>query len=179
MDTIPPAVAERQAQQDAEDGATRIAAGKALPGPTAQAFNPQPEITVGPFKVRPFVDADFETLQILGNPLQEMVSLALAGQKSEVQVEKIIPKVSRGQHAWDICFVQTTPPDEIDEILASGGAAALKKASRKAFGNKYNSMLIVSLVMAAIEQMNKSWSTMLAFGPAEKNGEGASGAPNP
>ncbi len=181
MDTIPPAVAARQAQQDAEDDAGRRAAGKALPGPAAAAFDPQQNLKVGEYSVRPFCDADFETLQFLGNPLQEMVAIALSGESGdrETQTKKIIEQVSRGQHAWDICFVQTRQADAIDDLLRTEGVDGLKRAAKKAFGNKLPTMTIISIVMAVIDQMNRSWETKLGYGAPAKEGEGASGAQNP
>jgi hypothetical protein len=172
-------IEKRQREQETEDAAARQAAGKPLPGPTADAFAPQPEIKVGEYSVRPFCDADFETLQFLDSPLVKMMAAAFGGQKSEEDGEKIIRKVSHGQHAWDICYVLTTPADEVDSLLKTGGADAVKAAAKKKFGNRLPTGAVIKIVMAAIDQMNKSWETMLGYGAPEDKKEGASGGSNP
>jgi hypothetical protein len=180
MTEIESKIAQRQKEQRAEDTAGRQAAGTPLPGATANAFAPRLNIEVGEYSVRPFCDADFETLQFLENPLCKMLASAFDGQKSEEDGEKIIRKVSHGQHAWDICYVLTTPADEVDSILRAGGTEAVKIAAKKKFGNRLSSGAIIALVMAAVDQMNKSWETMLGYGaPAENKKEAASSSSPP
>lgn len=61
-----------------EEVAGKAAAADPLPGPLAQAFSLTPEIEVGRWRVRRFVDRDFEFLKALGHPLFKMT---LAGMK--------------------------------------------------------------------------------------------------
>ena len=179
MDDLKDRIAQRQDEQETEDAAGRQAAGTPLPGATADAFAPQPDIKVGSYSIRPFYDADFKTLQFLENPLCKMLAASFKGEKSEEDGEKIMREVSYGQHAWDICFVLTTPPREVAAILKKGGAAALKDAAQEKFGETLPTGAVIKLVMAAIDQMNKSWATMLGYGSPGEKKEGALGDQNP
>lgn len=180
---IPATVLQRQAEQEREDAAGRAAVAIPLPGPLAEAFAKNGDIKVGPYAVRSFVDADFETLQLLGHPVIGLIEAALEGNKEAAnKAEKsILPKISRGRHAWDICWVLTTPAEAVDEVMSAGGCDAVRKESKKVFGNRLTALAIVPIVDAAVTQMIKSFATRLEFGPAEdpeKNG-GATSSPNP
>lgn len=172
---LPPEVLARQREQQQEDNLGKKAAGAPLPGPLGATFSKHQSITVGNYQVRPWQDADFDTYHDLGNPVEEMVSLAFDGEGGKVEIDKIVRKISRGRHAWEICLVQTTPVEEVDKIVEEGGPTALKVMAKKKFGNRHTTAEISRIVMAAMDQMNKSWDTMLSFGPeGEKNGEAAS-----
>jgi hypothetical protein len=180
---LPEAVLRKQAEQEHEDAAGRAAVALPLPGPLMEAFSHSGPIKVGDYSVRQFVDADFELLQELGNPIIGFIEAALAGDKeaAERAEKSIIPRISRGKHAWELCWILTNPPEKADDLATAGGCAAVRKEAKVAFGNRLPSSAIVPIVDACVTQMIKSFATRLEFGPAEdpeKNG-GATSAPNP
>jgi hypothetical protein len=176
MTNLPEHILKRQADQDAADNLAKGAVAAVLPGPLRAAFAQQQDIEVGDFRVRPFYDADFETLEQLGNPLVQMIALSFNGQESEQESAAIIRKCSRGQHAWDICHILTTDPEAVDATLRAGGITALRAEAKKRFGMRMPTGMLLQIVNAGMTQMNRSWDTMIGYGAAETpdNGEAAS-----
>lgn len=168
-------IRKRQAEQDVEDNAGKQAAATPLPGALRSAFAPQPFITVDEFKVRPFCDADFEALQFLDSPIQKMVAHAFEGEASnDKDIDGIIRKLSRGADAWNLCYVLTTEPDELDELFKNQGVNGVKAAAKQKF-RRLQTAAVIQIVMACIEQFNKSWETMVGMGaPKEKEAASSS-----
>lgn len=85
-----------------------------FPGPLRKAFTTPLTKTVGPFKVRPFFDGDYDILAALEHPLQLFLSNSLS---EDAWGKKL--KTIRGQDAWNLCHLFTTPAAASFEILAN------------------------------------------------------------
>lgn len=173
-------IAQRQQENAVADKAGQFAAAAALPGPTFDAFAQLPSVKVGPYEIREFCDADFETLQILKSPLSNMLAVAYqSGDQPEKQTEadeaEILKETMRGNNAWNVCFVMTEPVETIDDILREGGREALERKAKAKFG-KLRTPAIMLVVKAAIDQMTHSWDTRLAYETAKTGAGGEEGA---
>jgi hypothetical protein len=169
MNPIESKIAETVARQDMEDKVGMMAATTPLPGPLADAFAPQPDIVIGPFKVRPFYDADFEFLSWLEHPLHRFM---LKGEGEDF--------VPRGPMAWELCWLMTRPIEEVEKIFAAGGRKAVSEAARGVMG-RLQIAALTALCDAAIRQMTVYWSPVLKYGAAteKKEGEVAQEPQNP
>lgn len=168
---IPPEVQAKidatQRAQAAEDAAGRQAAATPLPGPLRDVFALVPDIAVGPFKVRPFYDIDFEFLTALNHPLKDMM---VEGKISD----KFLPT---GAMAWQLCWMMTRPVDEADAVFKKG-VLEVNVAARAEFG-KLQLPALAKLIEAVIRQMTIYWSPSLEYGAVEQRAEGESVSANP
>lgn len=151
-------IAETMARHAVEDAAGRRAAAEPLPGPLHDAFAIQPDIAVGPYKVRPFYDIDFEYLSLLDHPLYKMIS----GSDHDF--------VPRGPHAWELCWIMTRDVDVSEEIIKKLGVAALKDAARKEFG-RMRLPALSDINAAIVKQLTIYWSPVIAYGAPAQEGE--------
>lgn len=167
--------AKKHAQHVAEDDAGREATAKVLPGPTANAFAPVKSIMVDRYEVRPFCDADFELMQHLENPIQNLIAMCFDGEKmNNEQYNLMLKKLSRGQNAWNLCYVLTNPAEQVDTMVQNEGLLSLALAAKKEFRN-LQTAAVIKIVEACLEQFYKSWETMVGIGaPEDKSKEVAS-----
>ena len=156
-------IAETVARHEREDNAGRRAAAEPLPGPLRDAFAIQPNITVGPFSVRPFYDIDFEFLALLQHPLHKMMT---------ANEGDFVP---RGPHAWELCWIMTRDPDEVEAVVKEGGVDKLRASARKEFG-KMRLPALGEISKAIVAQLTGYWSPVMEYGPAKQEGEQS---PNP
>lgn len=167
---LPQEVLQRQAEQEMEDQAGRISATVALPGATFDAFAPQPNIRVGKFEVRPFYDADYEWLQVLDHPLQKTMASAMDGKKNE-ESNPII----RGPQAWELCWMMTTPVEEVDAAFAKGVEEVRRLAREKCKLFRIAQMQL--LITAIYEQASIYWSPVIGYDTKVEKKEGEAAAP--
>lgn len=182
--TIAEQMERRFAEQAQEDQAGLVSSAIPLPGPAAGAFSVLPPVKVGPYSVREFVDADYETLQQLEHPLLSMIETAYMGMDTQGKSDdekkqlldemakrddRILRQISRGHHAWELCWIMTHDPVEVDSVLRKAGVQNLRDQARAEFSRRRFPALAL-IVSAAVEQMTLSWSTRLAVEPV-KTGE--------
>jgi hypothetical protein len=146
------------------DAAGRMAAADPMPGPLAEAFSPNPDIQVGRWTVRRFVDRDFELLKALGHPLHKMMAAELTGK--ETDGEGYTP---RGPALWQLAWLLTRPVKEAKAKFKLG-PDAVREAAEDEFGDCAWPELS-ALNEAALRQMSVYWSPVLGYGPAAKDGE--------
>ena len=101
-------------------------------------FSPSPDIKVGPYTVRRFVDRDFLFLSKLGHPLKRFVAMADNSYNFEPS----------GEQAWQICYILTRPIAETKALFKSGGPEAVKEAAADTFGEL--PIFAIGMVMAAV-----------------------------
>ena len=142
------------------------AAATPLPGPLADAFAIAPEITVGKYKVRAFLECDFEFLKELEHPLYEI--LIDLWQNTKTAKNDFFP---RGQHGWEICYLFTHSVDEVEALLKTG-VQAFKDAAKAEFG-KLPTAAIAALNKAANQQCLVAFSTMISYGSSETPDDGS------
>lgn len=131
-----------QAQQRKDDEVGLQAATSALPGPLRAAFSSIPEIKVGPFTVRRFVDGDFITLSELGHPLSSFAAAAEATYKFE----------PTGEQSWQMCWLMTRPRSEVKAKMKHGIEVAKEDASN-VIGDELTPLEIGALLEAVVKQM--------------------------
>jgi len=180
---VPPSVLEqakkyaeqRVVQNAVEDSAGRAALATPLAGATADAFAPQPSITVGKYEVRSFVDVDFEFLQWLEHPLYKMMTSGLEGKQAE-DAGGFMP---RGAVAWQLCYIMTRPARETAALFRKGGVQAVKDAAQDEMG-EHTIGGLNSLCEASLKQMTIYWSTVIKYEAAEMpTGDGEAKTANP
>lgn len=163
---------------DKNDRILRRAAATPLPGPMAEAFALDQDIVVGQYRVRAFVDIDFEFLAALHHPLDAMFKDVMEGR---VDAEGLPPSqmLPTGAAAWQAYWIMTRSVDEVEEMLSKpGGDKELTAAAKKEFG-RYQTKHLVQLYKAVLEQINRSNSTIVAYGADGDYGEGAERPPQP
>lgn len=147
-------IAETQLRQKDEDTKGMAAATSALPGPMRDVFALAPDITVGPYLVRRFVDRDFIFLTQLGHPVNRFSALADGSYKFE----------PTGELAWQLCWLMTQKIQDIKEKFKHG-VDAVKEAAADDFGDR--PIFAIDMVMRAIaKQMNIYGSAHLEYEPS-------------
>lgn len=141
--------------------AIRVANATPLPGPLKDAFAIVPDITVGPYKVRPFYDGDYDILTQLENPLAQFIGDTFSKKESSGYMP-------RGQVCWEICYLFTIPIRQAWEEVEKG---VFKKNARDAF---FESKLaaLVEIHNAVMQQLSVYWSTTLGFENVEEPADG-------
>lgn len=148
----------------------RAAAGRAarvpLPGPTADAFDVSEGVKVGPHTVRPFCDGDFENLQRIGHPLNEVLTTGDAAKAP-----------FRGPAAWQLFWMLTRPLEESDAAIAD---KSLEGKARAQFA-KLPLRAVLALTEAAYAELDKFWAPMLQYEAEDGGGEkkSSTSAPEP
>lgn len=177
MDTtqsIDQQIAARVAEYAQQDNAGSRAAHEPLPGPLVDVFAIPDSIECGPYKVRAFVDADFEFLTILKHPLHEMMTSqaekAPTGNAKNIPPTVNMKYIPRGPSAWDLAWIMTRPAVETQKLLAEGGTAGLGAAARAEF-SQYQIGAIFKLTEAVMTQMARYWSTVVGYGTKAKEGD--------
>ena len=154
-----PVAAEKVAEITARREVTPEAAATPLPGPLADAFAIAPEIKVGRYKVRAFLEGDFELLQALKHPLYEMLVAMFSGKKSEADY------FPRGEPVWLLCLMFTRSFDENEELVRDG-LDKFRAVARAEFG-RLPTAVILKLHKAIFKQVMIASATAIAYGAAE------------
>jgi hypothetical protein len=168
-DIIPlesPAAGEGVAQIAERREAAARAAATPLPGPLADAFAIAPEIPVGNYKVRAFLECDFEFLKALEHPLYEILIDLWTGTKDSKN-----DYFPRGQLGWDICFMFTHSADEVETLLKQG-KSAFEDAAKTEF-SRLPGAAIVKIHSAAKDQCLIAFSTLVQHGVSSSDDEGS------
>jgi len=137
--------------------AANRAAATPLPGALADVFAPRQDIEVGPYKIRPFYDVDFETMQLIEHPL---AGVALGDTKD---AEEWRP---RGPMAWQLFWVMTHSPEEVDALLASGGKDALAAKAKAEFSRQSLGALL-ALYHAVVRQLSIYAQAVVGYAAAD------------
>jgi hypothetical protein len=161
---IPKAIQETMDRQRAEDAAGARAAATPLPGPARDIWKPLPDIIVGPHRIRPFYDIDFEILQHLKHPLYEFMMSALHPKTGDSGEEDFMPV---GQQGRELALLFTVTPDEAEAMMSQG---TFSDEARARF-RRYNAIQLIEITKAVSTQMALYWSPAVAYGPV-KQGEG-------
>lgn len=159
--------AQKIARAEAESAALKQAAVTALPGPTRDIFAPAPEIVVGRWKVRPFYDLDFTTLELLQHPVSEMMKKALASGASPT--EEFIPS---GREAWLLFWIMTHPPDDSVRLFIPAEREGIEAEARQEFG-LLSLAALIKLYQAVVKQIEICTSAEVEYTSTEPNAEGA------
>lgn len=148
----PVEVIEQDLERKRREGQVALAAAAVpFPGPAADAFSVVPEIPVGPYKVRPFYDIDWEFLKALDHPWYHIMSASLQQQESGVSF------VPMGQPVWDLAYVFTTTPDEVEALFKQGGKDAVQAQARSLF-SRLRLPALKALTEAVSRQQTLYWS---------------------
>lgn len=167
------ASAEAVARLAKGDELAKVAALTPMPGPLREAFALAQNIDVGEWKVRPFVDMDFEVLAVLDHPLERMYKQALSG------VEPSDIFLPTGLAMWQAAWVFTRDPDESERVLSlPNGKEELSKLARKEFG-RLQTKALASLYVAIMKQVEVNSSTAVKYEAAKGEVEAAKAVSNP
>lgn len=148
----PVEVIEQDLARRGKEGQVALAAASVpLPGPAADAFTVVPDVPVGPYKVRPFYDIDWEFLKALDHPWYHIMSASLQQQESSVAF------VPMGQPVWDLAFVFTNSPDDVEAWFKSEGKDGVQAEARKQF-SRLRLPALKALTEAISYQQNIYWS---------------------
>lgn len=164
MNNIEEEIQKGVARQRLEDEAAKRALSTPLPGAALDAFAILPDIAVGKYNVRPFYDIDFEFLSALEHPLHKMMVNGMNGVKAD---DGFFP---RGPMAWELAFIFTRTPDEVETAFKKG-IAFVKEQAKSEF-SRYQLGALTQLSEAVIKQMSLFWEPVIAYG-APKEGEEA------
>lgn len=140
-----------------ESEAAAQAVATPLPGALKHAFAVTPEITVGPYKVRPFVDRDYEFLQQLGHPLH----LHVFTDNKQNPVEMI-----QGACGRQLCWMFTRPFKEVKAAFLEKGVDGVKTLADDTF-EESNLDSMLALGQAIFQQLGIYWESVVAFQPIE------------
>ncbi len=110
-----------------------------------------PEIAVDKYKVRPFVDRDFEYLQELNHPLHK-----------HMKVGEGLGDMIRGQPAWELCYMFTHPFKEVKAVVKTGGVKALREAAADEF-DEFGLAPMIEIIKAVMRQLEIYWEPVLAY----------------
>lgn len=142
-----------------EQDETAEQAGTRSPGPLREAWAPVPDIEVGPYKVRRFVDADFMRLARLGHPLNGLSAMWTWMEN---------PIIS-GPVAYNIIWLMTTDVPTAKAAITAG-VDGVKAAAEKKFSELGGSEL-TSLIVAIAFQLSRYMGARLDYEPKLREGE--------
>lgn len=157
---IPAEVLQAKLQQFAnEDNLAREAGASPRPGAVADAFALQPKIKVGKYDIRPIYDVDFEFLKELENPFESFA----VGLKMDI--DAFVP---RGLVAWQIFWVLTQDPEEIEKALSDPerGVKWANAQARAEFG-RCQMPALLQLYTAFVHQLQVFAGAMIGHAGAE------------
>lgn len=160
--SAPAIVAETAERREAQ----ARAAATPLPGPLASAFAIAPSVPCGTYRVRAFLECDFEFLKALEHPLYEI--LIDLWQNTSKSTNDFYP---RGQLGWEICYLFTHSEDDVEALLKKG-VQEFKDAAKAEFG-RLPTAAIAALNKAANQQCLLAFSTTINYGAAESPDEGS------
>ena len=147
-----------QAAQAADDKAGNMALTATLPGPLLDVFSPAPDIKVGPFTVRRFVNRDFVMLSQLGHPLKRLSALADGSYNFDPSDEP----------AWQLCWLLTQPIEYAKDKMKD--VAAAKEDVATIFG-EMTVQATTQVIKAIIRQLEVYASARVDFEPNETGGD--------
>ena len=144
--------------QKAQDKVEGQSAATPLPAATRAAFSITPEIPVGNFKVRRFLDGDIDNLEGMDHPFGKLIVAVMSGEKESKNTF-----VPRGKWAWILCWMMTRPIEEVDAVIAEKGIKGITEEAAKVF-RKSTFGDLAAVVQAVIEQFNVYCAPVLGYG---------------
>lgn len=167
-DPIDPASGLKQSQIDKELARRDAIAGAnadPLPGPLAEAFDPEP-ITVGEFTVRPYVPFDMVVLRKIGSPLLRQM------QEMNKPEEERTGTDYGDEEEFEMIFQFITPVEVVRDLIRQGRQAFKDAAWEKVANNpKLNAVLHAQLTEAVTTQFLRAFSTVLSYGGGQAGEE--------
>lgn len=167
---IPPhiqaAIAKTIEGQKAEDAIGLAAATTALPGALRDVWTPAPDISVGKYSVRRFVDRDFMHLSFFGHPLNRFTALADGSYKFEPS----------GELAWQLCWLLTRPNADVKSAFKIGVENAKNLADAE-FG-EFGIFALAEIMGAIAKQMEIYASAHLDMKPNNPEGKDDASPPS-
>jgi hypothetical protein len=136
-----------------------------FPGALASAFAAPQTIEIGGYKIRPFFDGDIDTLQTLEHPLSRMLDKDAENSWGEDI------KSTRGQMAYNLCYLMTTPIEEIEKLVETteNWVPEFERLAKAKFKHVVYRML-VGLQTAVVQQFVASHVTVVGFDQADESG---------
>jgi hypothetical protein len=144
--------------QEPQDEAAEQA-GTSSPGSIREVFAPVPDIEVGPYKVRRFVDADFMRLDQLGHPLNGLRAFWTWTEN---------PTIS-GPDAYNIIWLMTTDVPTAKAAITAG-VDTVKAAAEEKFC-ELGGPELASLVCAIAFQLSRYFGGRLDYEPLPGEGQ--------
>ena len=154
---LPESLAKTVAESAERREVAAQAAATPLPGPLADAFAIAPDIKVGSYSIRPFLEGDFELLHALHHPLYDLLIAMYTGKATESDY------MNRGPAAWELAVIFTNSFDDAEKMVQEG---TLKDTAQKQF-KKQPPAVVVALHSAIIRQVLLASSTAIAYGSGE------------
>lgn len=153
--------------------ANAAAMAEPLPGPVREVVSSRAQVRVGNYVVRECMDCDIEYLSLLEHPMNGL-RLEMAARPDakfeDLWVEFEKTHNYRGPMAWQICYLLTHDPDEIDRVFEKDGLNGIRECARKQF-SRLRPAELMALTPACLVQYMKSWSPVLSYGPAETDSD--------
>lgn len=161
--------------------ANAAAMAEPLPGPVRDAVSGRSPIKVGKYQVRACKDCDIEYLSLLNHPMNGL-RLEMAA-RPDAKFEDLWADFEkqhnyRGPMAWQICYLLTHDPDDVDQVFEREGIEGIKNAARKEF-SRLSPSAVVELTPACLIQYMRSWTPVLSYEPAATDDDDAPLKKNP
>lgn len=150
--------AKLAAEAEQADQVAQKALREPLPGPTRDAFALNPEIQVGPYKVRPFYDFDFDVLSQLNHPVYRLMKSGLEGKQPELE------QVPRGPDMWMLAYLMTRPAKQTRDLIRSRGVEGLRFEAEEQF-SELSLAALLELFEAVTKQIQTYWGPVIKYGP--------------
>ncbi len=148
------AIGKTVKEQQADDEIGLQAATAALPGPLKDVWALAPDIEVGPFIVRRFVDGDFKRLAGFNHKLSSFSAV-------KEWMEKWDPL---GEEAWLLDWMMTRPTKEVKESIKAG-PDKVRELAEDEFG-ELTGVQLIEVMKAITEQLAVYLGTHIEFKPA-------------
>jgi hypothetical protein len=136
-----------------------------FPGALAAAFAAPQTVEIGGYKIYPFCDGYIDVLQTLNHPLAKLLD------KDDEDGWGADIKSTRGQLAWNLCYLMTTPVDEIEKLVETpeNWVPEFEKLAKAKFKNVLYRTL-VGLQTVIVQQFVASHVTVIGFEESDDTG---------
>jgi hypothetical protein len=149
-------------KQQADDKIGLQAATAALPGPLKDVWALVPDIQVGPFKVRRFVDGDFIRLAAFDHKLNSFTAVSAWLENPEPS----------GKEAWLLNWMLTRPTMEVKDAIKAGPEKVRELAENEF--SELSGMQLALIMRAIVEQLATYLGTHIEYKPATEGEADAS-----
>lgn len=150
-------IGETQRQQQQDDKAGMEAVTASLPGPLKDVWTIEPDIMVGPYKVRRFTDGDFIRLAAFDHKLRSLTAI-------DEWMKEFEPS---GKDAWLICWMMTRSTKDVREAIKSGKEIVLQQAEE--IFSELSAAQIASVLRAIVAQLFVFNGVRMEFKPATED----------
>jgi hypothetical protein len=166
-DELYPGQKREVAERAAREAAYAQANGAVLPGPLAEAIEPEP-VEVAGLRVRRVVHYDFVLLRRLNSPLLKQLARAAEGQAGGTEFSD--------EDAYVMVWQFTRPVREAAAYLAEHGANGVRAAALESIGCALGPVEVGLLVQAVEREFVRALSTVVKYEPARPAGADGGGA---